>query len=136
MTARARSSVSVSVFVNMATAFLLAAALGEPGEQWNGPEGSSLRLEVKYKIWDSWTGDFAANEHAIYMQSNGTFVKEDCGVDGPSHHVWIHVRHKGPGGAGSNAALDPVAHYTMSAMTSQFSSQKPCKFLDRLHLHF
>ena len=68
----------------MATAFLLAAALGEPGEQWNGPEGSPrCDSEVKYKIWDSWTNDFAANERAIYMQSESYICEgRDCSVDG------------------------------------------------------
>lgn len=120
----------------MATAFLLAAALGEPGEQWNGPEGSPrCDSEVKYKIWDSWTNDFAANERAIYMQSESYICEgRDCSVDGAFSPMYgFMCATKGPGGAGSNVALDPVAHYTMSAMTSQFSSQKPCKFLDRLH---
>ena len=114
----------------MAVALLLLTAIGEPGEQWNGP-ASTPRCTDK---WQRWTDDFAAGERAIRMYSQSYVCDgNDCDVVGAfSPKYAFQCATKGPGGAGSNLALDPVAQYTMIGVTAEFHSAKPCRFLSEL----
>ena len=107
---------------------LLAVACAEPSEQWNGPVGA-LKCTDK---WKRWTDGFAAGERAITMYSQSYVCDgNDCDVVGAfSPKYSFACATKGPAGKGSTLALDPVAQYTMIGVTSEFHSQKPCKFLE------
>ena len=107
---------------------LLAVASAEPKEQWNGPAGAPKCVDK----WQKWTDGFAAGERAITMFSQSYVCDgNDCDVVGAySPKYSFACATKGPDGQGSTLALDPVAQYTMIGATSEFHSQKPCKFLE------
>ena len=77
---------------------LLTAALGESGEQWNGPTNTPSCTDK----WKSWTDDFAANERAIYMFSQSYICNgNDCDVSGAFSPKYAFMcATKGPSGKG------------------------------------
>ena len=109
---------------------LAAGALGATQEQWNGPADTQKCDAVKWDAkWTSWTDDFAPGERAITMYSESyTCGGVDCDVVGafaPKYSFSCATK-----GQGATEALDPVVKYTMIGGTSEFHSEKPCRFLD------